>query len=68
MSATQRRVTEDVKSDLSVPVYDPGHVDERIIAVLNLDSTAYTDETRFNEKAVQRIAMRRAQLVGHVLA
>lgn len=68
MSATQRRVTEDVKSVLSVPVYDPGNVDDRIIAVLNLDSTAYTDETKFNEMAVQRVVMRRAPLVGHVLA
>ncbi len=68
MSATQRRVTEDVKSVLTVPVYRPGKVDEEIIGVLNLDSTAYIDETKFNEKAVQRLVMRRAALVGHVLA
>lgn len=68
MSATQRRVTEDVKSVLSVPVYKPGRVDEEIIAVLNLDSTAYTEETRFNEKAVHRLVMRQAARVGHVLA
>lgn len=68
MSATQRRVTEDVKSALSVPVYRPGETDDEIVAVLNLDSSRHVERTNFNEKAVQRLVMRRATLVGHVLA
>lgn len=68
MSPTQRQVNEDVKSVLSVPVYRPGKVDDEIIAVLNLDSTDYIEQTKFNERAVHRLAMRRAALVGHVLA
>lgn len=68
MSATQRRVTEDVKSVLSVPVYRPGRSDDEIIAVLNLDSSRNVERTKFDKKAVQRTAMRWSTLAGHVLA
>lgn len=67
MSATQRAVTADVKSVLSVPVYHPGSANDEIIAILNLDSSAHIDETKFNEPAAHRLVMVYAGWAGHVL-
>jgi hypothetical protein len=68
MSATQRDVTRDVKSILSIPIYRPKDESKRSpIAVLNLDSKNLIKKTGFDKAGLQRLAARYAELIGGIL-
>lgn len=67
MTATQRRVTDHVTSAVSVPVYRPGGVDEKMIGILNLDSPDSIDLTNFNEGDAHRFLMNYAGRASHIL-
>ena len=68
MTATQREVTEDVRSILSTPIYKAKD-DYRSspIGVLNLDSRSYITETGFDQRALQSVPAQYAELVGALL-
>lgn len=67
MTATQRRVTDHVTSAVSVPVYRPGGVEEKMIGILNLDSPDSIDLTNFNEGDAHRFLMNYAGRASHIL-
>lgn len=67
LSGTKQKVTEDVHSILSVPIYAENKPDTTPVAVLNIDSTQPISETGFDKEASQTLAMRYAGIIGDVV-
>lgn len=68
MTATQRVITAHIRSMLSTPVYRPSDQSKSTpIAVLNLDSTSATSETKFDQPAMTELVVKHAGLVGALM-
>jgi len=69
MSATQRTVTNHLKSILSIPIFAPGEVGSTTtIAILNFDSELDINSTHFDKLDVQESAMKIAGLIASLLS
>lgn len=65
MTERQIKDTEHLGSVISVPIYSPKHKEKNDpIGVLNVDSTAELEKTRFDDEEVKEIILNHANYIG----
>ena len=61
------KVRQGLRSILSVPVFDPAHINGPLLATLQVDSDATLDELGFDEQETWEMAQRFADVISLLL-